>query len=85
MSSISGMITSLKNNKRTRVSTFDKLKNFKKGKSIQVAFDKEASSFQLKKIKEKLQEENKKLLKRNILIIIALISLIIYVIGFVKI
>jgi hypothetical protein len=30
MSSISGMITSLKNNKRTRVSTFDKLKNFKK-------------------------------------------------------
>tara|TARA_R110001592_G_scaffold335979_1_gene621029 strand:- start:5 stop:262 length:258 start_codon:yes stop_codon:yes gene_type:complete len=85
MSSISGMITSLKNNKRTRVSTFDKLKNFKQGKNIQVAFNKKASSYQLKKIKEKLQEENKKLLKRNILIIIGLISIIIYVIGFVKI
>lgn len=79
------MITSLKNNKRTRVSTFDKLKNFKEGKNIQVAFNKKASSYQLKKIKEKLQEENKKLLKRNIFIIIALISLLIYGIGFVKI
>jgi hypothetical protein len=84
MSSISGMITSLKNNKRTRVSTFDKLKNFKKGKSIQVAFDKEASSYQLKKIKEKLQEENKKLLKRNVIILIVAICIIIYSIGFMK-
>jgi uncharacterized protein with von Willebrand factor type A (vWA) domain len=84
MSSISGMITSLKNNKRTRVSTFDKLKNFKEGKNIQVAFDKKASPYQLKKIKDKLQEDNKKLFKRNILIIIALISIMIYVIGFVK-
>jgi hypothetical protein len=84
MSSISGMITSLKNNKRTRVSTFDKLKNFKKGKSIQVAFDKEASSYQLKKIKEKLQEENKKSLKKTVIILIVAICIIIYAIGFMK-
>jgi hypothetical protein len=38
------MITNLKKNKRIRASTFDKLKNFKKGKNIQVAFDKKASS-----------------------------------------
>jgi hypothetical protein len=84
MSSISGMITSLKNNKRNRVSTFDKLKNFKKGKSIQVAFDKEASSYQLKKIKEKLQEENKKSLKKTVIILIVAICIIIYAIGFMK-
>jgi Flp pilus assembly protein TadB len=85
MSSISGMITSLKNNKRTRVSTFEKMKNFKEGKNIQVSFDKKSTPDRLKRIKEKLQSENKKLLKRNIIIIIVAISIIIYVIGFVKI
>jgi Flp pilus assembly protein TadB len=84
MSSISGMITSLKNNKRTRVSTFEKLKNFKEGKNIQVSFDKKATPHQLKRIKEKLQEENKKSLKRNVIILIVAICILIYVIGFVK-
>jgi len=84
MSSISAMITSLKNNKRTRVSTFDKIKNFKEGKNIQVSFAKKASPYQLKKIKEKIQDENKRLLKRNIIIIITCISIMIYAIGFVK-
>jgi Flp pilus assembly protein TadB len=85
MSSKSGMITSLKNNKRTRVSTFEKMKNFKEGKNIQVSFDKKSTPDRLKRIKEKLQAENKKSLKRNIIIIIVAISIIIYVIGFVKI
>jgi Flp pilus assembly protein TadB len=85
MSSISGMITSLKNNKRTRVSTFEKMKNFKEGKNIQVSFDKKSTPDRLKRIKEKLQAENKKSLSGNIIIIIVAISIIIYVIGFVKI
>jgi|TARA_B110000902_G_scaffold242574_1_gene294046 uncharacterized membrane protein len=85
MSSISGMITSLKNNKRTRVSTFEKMKNFKEGKNIQVSFDKKSTPDRLKRIKEKLQAENKKSLRGNIIIIIVAISIIIYVIGFVKI
>jgi len=85
MSSISGMITSLKNNKRTRVSTFEKMKNFKEGKNIQVSFDKKSTPDRLKRIKETLQAENKKSLKKNIIIIIVAISIIIYVIGFVKI
>ena len=38
MSSIAGMITSLKNNKRSRISTFDKIKNFKKGKEKKLHF-----------------------------------------------
>ena len=85
MSSISGMNTSLKNNKRTRVSTFEKMKNFKEGKNIQVSFDKKSTPDRLKRIKETLQAENKKSLKKNIIIIIVAISIIIYVIGFVKI
>ncbi|MDP5107157.1 MAG: hypothetical protein NWQ31_13420 [Polaribacter sp.] len=84
MSSISGMITSLKNNKRPRVSTFEKLKNFKEGKNIQVSFDKKATPHQLKRIREKLQEENKKPLKRNAIILMVAICIIIYVIGFIK-
>ena len=32
--SAAAMITSLKNNKRTRVSTFKKMKDFKEGKNI---------------------------------------------------
>lgn len=81
---ISGMITSLKNNKRKRVSAFEKIENFKEGKNIQVRFDKKATPHQLKKIKDNLQQENKKLLKRNIIIFTIGLLIIIYCIGFVK-
>ncbi len=84
MSSIAAMVTSLKNNKRTRVSTFKKMKDFKEGKNIQVSFDKSATPHQLKKIREKLQKENKKILKRNSIILISIMILLIYIIGFVK-
>jgi hypothetical protein len=40
MSFIARMITSLKTNKRYRVSTFDKIKNFKKGKEKKLHFKK---------------------------------------------
>jgi predicted nucleic acid-binding Zn ribbon protein len=83
--SVSGMLVSLKNNKRTRVSTFEKMKNFREGKNIQVSFDKKATSHQLKNIREKLQKENKTRLKRNLIIFSIIILLLIYVIGFVKI
>lgn len=82
---ISGMITSLKNNKRKRISTFDKIENFKEGKNIKVYFDKKATPHQLKKIKDKLEQENKKLLKRNIIIFTIGLLIIIYCIGFIKI
>ena len=70
MGSIAAMVTSLKNNKRERVSTFKKMKDFKEGKNIQVSFDKSATPHQLKNIREKLQKENKQILKRNIIILI---------------
>lgn len=82
--SAAAMITSLKNNKRNRVSTFEKLKNHKKGNSIKVSFRKKASKNQLKNIREKLQAENKQKRRRNIIFLTVGILIIIYAIGFVK-
>ncbi|APZ46194.1 hypothetical protein BW723_07735 [Polaribacter reichenbachii] len=82
--SAAAMITSLKNNKRTRVSTFQKMKDFKEGKNIQVSFDKKATPQQLKRIREKLQSENKKKLIRILLISGSILIIVIYLIGFVK-
>ena len=82
--SAAAMITSLKNNKRNRVSALEKLKNHKKGKVIQVNFDKKANKIQLKQIREKLQAENKRKLRRNIILFVLGILIIIYAIGFVK-
>ena len=84
MSSIAAMITTLKNNKRTRVSTFKKMKDFKEGKNIQVSFDRKATPHQLKNIREKLQKENNERMKRNIIIITFLMIIIIYCVGFIK-
>ncbi|EAQ42570.1 MULTISPECIES: hypothetical protein [unclassified Polaribacter] len=82
--SAAAMITSLKNNKRNRVSALEKLKNHKKGNAIQVKFDKKANKIQLKQIREKLQAENKRKLRRNIILFVLGILIIIYAIGFVK-
>ncbi|MBU3010245.1 hypothetical protein KO506_02410 [Polaribacter vadi] len=82
--SAAAMITSLKNNKRTRVSTFKKMKDFKEGKNIQVSFSKKSTPAQLKRIREKLQSENRKRLRRFAIISTCLLIIVIYVIGFVK-
>lgn len=85
MSFIAHMATSLKNNKRARVSAFKKMKNFKEGQNIKVSFEKKATPQQLKKIREELKEEKQKKFKKNILIFTITMVLLIYVIGFVKI
>ena len=84
MSFISHMVISLKNNKRERTSTLKKIKNFKKTKNIEVVFKKKANSYQLKKIRNKLKQENKRKMKKNIMIFFIVMSIVIYVIGFVK-
>ena len=84
MSFTSHMIASLKHNKRERVSAFEKLKNFKEGNNIQVNFNKKSSSYQLKKIREKLTTENRIRNRRNLLILVIAMSVIIYVVRFVK-
>lgn len=82
---IAHMVASLKNNKRERISTFEKMKNFKEGKNIQVHFDKKATPHQLKTIREKLKKENRKKTKQKALILAVFVVLLIYFIGFVKI
>lgn len=84
MSFTSHMIASLKHNKRTPISAFEKIKNFKEGINIQVSFDKTATPNQLKKIREKLQAQNKAKKRRNVIIFSSLLLIVIYVIGFVK-
>jgi hypothetical protein len=78
------MVASLKHNKRTRISAFKKMEDFKEGKNIQVHFDKTATPHQLKTIREKLQTENRKSLKKKIIIFTIAMFVIIYAIGFVK-
>jgi len=58
--SVASMITSLKNNKRSRVSTFKKLKRYESIPYKEGVFDKKATPEQLKAIREKLQKENRR-------------------------
>ena len=78
------MVTSLKNNKRQRPSALTKIKNFEKVNNIKVVFKNKASNYQLEKIKEKIQRENKIKMQKNIIILFIVMLIVIYVIGFVK-
>jgi hypothetical protein len=83
--SIGAMITSMKNMKRTRISALQKLKeNGRYSTNIELHFDKEASKHQLKTIREKIKKENQIRLRNKALIIISMILILIYIVGFVK-
>ena len=85
MSSIAAMITSIKNNKRTRKNAFKKLvKNGSYSTKTKLFFHRNASKIQLRKIKEKLRKENKRVLVRKIATILILLIMMIYCIGFAK-
>lgn len=85
MSSAAAMITSIKNNKRARKSTFKKLvKNGSYSTKTKLFFHRNASKIQLRNIKEKLRKENKRVLVRKIATILILLIIMIYCIGFAK-
>ena len=85
MSSIAAMITSIKNNKRTRKSAFKKLvKNGSYSTKTKLFFHRNASKIQLRNIKEKLRKENNRVLVRKIATILILLIMMIYCIGFAK-
>ena len=85
MSSIAAMIRSIKNNKRTRKSAFKKLvKNGSYSTKTKLFFHRNASKIQLRKIKETLRKENKRVLVRKIATILILLIMMIYCIGFAK-
>lgn len=81
---VAHIFDSIKSDKRSRDSTFDKIKNFKKGNNFQVDFKKKATKSQLIRIREKIQGENKKAFQKKIILITVVIFILIYVIGFVK-
>ena len=70
---VAHMIASLKANKRSRLSTFDKIKSFKKNKKSELHFDKKASPLELQEIKEKLIKENELAFKQKATLLILLI------------
>lgn len=84
---VSAMVTSLKNNKRSRKSAFKRLKDnpSEYGEGSKLHFENKATPSQLKKIREDIQRENRKLMIRNIVIIVVVVAAVIYFIGFAKI
>ncbi len=84
---ISAMKTTLKNNKRDRKSAIKKLKDsgaLDHTYKTELHFEKKATPYQLKKIREKVQRENRRIMTRNIVIVTILMILLIYFIGFAK-
>ncbi|WP_439128906.1 hypothetical protein [Polaribacter sp.] len=81
---IAHMIASLKANKRNRVSTFDKLKDFKYRKPSELHFPNKASAKELKNIRKKIKKENNLLFFKKVLTILFLLALCIYTIVFVE-
>lgn len=79
---VAAMITSLKNNKRARVSAFDKMNGFENDSNIELHFEKKASQKQLHEIKEKIQSENKQILIKKIVFFILFFLCLTYLIYF---
>ncbi|WP_299160149.1 hypothetical protein [uncultured Tenacibaculum sp.] len=79
---VSAMITSLKNNKRIRVSAFEKTKGYGNDSNIKLHFNKEASQKQLLEIKKKVQNENRLSLIKKIVFFILFFSCLVYFIYF---
>ena len=75
--SVAAMIATMKNNKRNRVSTFDKIKDYKKSNKSKVYFDKKASPLDLKKIRDKIQKENELVFRKKVLFLLTSIFIII--------
>lgn len=81
---VPAMATSLKNNKRPRVSTFKKIKGYKDVKYKKGSIDKKTSPQQLREIREQLQKKNK---KESVIAIISITSVIVILyilVNFVK-
>ena len=80
---VSAMKNTLKNNKRERKSAFDKLKKHpSEHPEGELHFEKTATQAQLQKIREDVKRENRKAMIRNVSIILAIMLILIYFIGF---
>lgn len=80
----SAMISSLKNNKRSRKSAFEKLDKYQKDKNSKLFFDKTASEEQLAVIRHEIRRKNTRSFIKNTIAIVLLLIALFYVIGFVN-
>lgn len=80
---IAHMIASLKANKRNRISTFDKIKGYKKSKKSTLQFDKKATPYELEKIRKRMIAENNTIFKRNVLILVLMITAILIALNYI--
>ncbi len=82
---VQAMISSIKNNKRTRKSALKNLKdNGDYSTKTELHFENKATKHQLQNIREKLEEENKKAFRKKAIIIAVVLAAAIYFIGFAK-
>lgn len=82
--SVSGMLTSLKNNKRPRKSALKKYKQHKFEEKGNLHFNKKASQKQLLEIRQKIQNENRKRTRLYLLFFFAFIVSILVILYFLK-
>ena len=78
---VSAMITSLKNNKRKRVSAFDKLERFQKENSDKLYFEESASKEELEEIRHKTKRRNQRELIKNIAVLFILFIILFFLIS----
>ncbi len=81
---VSAMITSLKNNKRNRKSTFEKLEKFRKENNDKLYFKNAATKEELEEIRFKMKKENRISLIKNITLFTVVFIILCYIIGFVN-
>jgi prophage maintenance system killer protein len=77
---VAGMIASIKANKRARVSTFEKIKNYKKSRKTELFFPKKATKRDLTEIAKKIQKENKSTFFKNAPFLIIAILVLLYIV-----
>lgn len=76
---VSAMITSLKNNKRKRVSAFDKLERFQKENSDKLYFNKSTNKKELEKIRLQTLRGNTNRFIKNSIAFLIIFSLLLYI------
>ena len=75
---VSSMITSIKNNKRNRKNTFEKLERFQKENNDQLHFNNAATKKELQEIRTQLKKENLINIIKKGLLLLAVILLFSY-------
>ncbi len=83
---VSAMLINLRNNKKSRTSTFEKIERYrsKYRRSNKLFFAKKATLEEINKIGEETRRENRNILVQKIALISTVSLLVLFAIGFVK-